>query len=442
MVLMIQTYNDIAGQLRQFESGWNGDGQLQKIYSSSRYISLSLRSGGRTVFLFFGRGKGYEGFWIGEKQIPSFLRKKDRFLEYLRKYLPGSRLLGIEMDQDDRIIYINYQKLGKQNRLGFFYYGRKLFFANYFFDSKKGISRVFTSWKGDVDLLDGFESVFIEAGRKPQKKTSKSAAIKQIDELLEEEREDSLRRNKGKKEKFLPRKIKNIKKDLERAQSWPNLKEWVEKQRDLAKLPERTMIGDIRIRFRENTHFKRRDEVYLKIKKLKKAVDIQQGRLEQTAKESKGFVGNCERNLLETIIPVWQREDLRLKSEGELKSAGKGYRVLKFEDLEMGIGLEAKGNDQMRKLWAKKNDWWFHLDGEPGPHIIVKTSAGAVSLELLEKVALEMVKVGHLERDEVALIYTQVKNLKGVKGKPGSVNYKKEKRVKTMVARKGSSHGF
>jgi predicted ribosome quality control (RQC) complex YloA/Tae2 family protein len=133
---MIQTYNDIAQEIQNFRRKFGEYAQIQKIFSSSQFLSLQIRLPGKSFYLYFGRGHQFEGFWLGEKQIESALRKRDQFLEYFRRYLSASVLLNLDIDEKDRIIKIDYGRFGQTNRMFLFYKGRELYFANIYFDEK------------------------------------------------------------------------------------------------------------------------------------------------------------------------------------------------------------------------------------------------------------------------------------------------------------------
>ena len=98
----------------------------------------------------------------------------------------------------------------------------------------------------------------------------------------------------------------------------------------------------------------------------------------------------------------------------------------------MGVGLSANGNDELRKNWAKKDDLWFHLEDLRSPHIICKLNNEVLSENVLKLIGSVMIDYSEFDFSEANLIYTQVKNLKGVKGAPGMVNFKKEKHIKVL----------
>ncbi len=91
---MIQYYRDLESQVKAIQSEGLTGGQIQKIYSTSQLVSLSIRIPGKTWSLYLGRGSGIEGFWLGDSPPPSHLRRKDNFLEYLRRHLSSCTFLG------------------------------------------------------------------------------------------------------------------------------------------------------------------------------------------------------------------------------------------------------------------------------------------------------------------------------------------------------------
>lgn len=394
---------------------------------------MSLRSEGKTSYLYLGRGKGYEGFWVGEGQIPSSLRKKDQFLEYLRKHLSGVRLLNIRLDSLDRIVYIDYQKFGKENSLGLFYNARQLYFANKYYDLKREQMRVFTSWAGALDGDEKLEDVFNSVGRTKQNQSTASGSSLNAGDLLAAERDSALKSgNMGKKKnKFLKRKARNIEQDLKKTRKWTLLKDWLDQSDDLEKCAVKVEIHGIKIKFKEKEHYKRRDEVYKKIKKLKKGLEIQTQRLKETlANAERETREEEELSLLAIVKPLWKNKETRAETAA---TRVEDFKTIELDSIELGVGVSAKGNDQLRKTWASKEDWWFHLEQGSSPHIVAKLKGASLSPLILQKVARTMKKTAKVEGDEINLIYTQVKNLKGIPKRAGSVTYKKEKRIRIYV---------
>ena len=429
---MIQTYNDILQEIQYFQAIFNGSSQIQKIYSSSYYISIQVRLPGRNHFLMLGRGHGHEGIWNNEKQIISFLRKRDRFLEYLRKFLSASILCNIEIDEKDRIFKLDYRRFGQKHTMMFFYCGRELYFANRFFNEKKISRELFCSWKGtseDTFTGNDFE-IFDEIGRKDiENKESKSESRRFSLLIKVEQKKAESTAIGGKSLKFLKRKEKKILQDISNTNMIDKLQVFANLE-DLSKSPMKNKFEGVKLNFKTKEHFKRRDEVYTKIKKLKKAKSILALRLEDTQQKiiEHGEKKNLQ-NTLKTTAPLWMN---KTKSVTKVENKQE-YKVLLGELCDIGIGITARGNDSLRKDWAKKSDIWFHLDGDKSPHIVVKLKGAILDEKVFQIISACMKKFGKINGDEVTLIYTPVKNLKGVKGAAGKVIFKKEKRIRVHI---------
>lgn len=402
---------------------------IQKIYSSSYFLCLTIRLIGKSKFLYIGRGSGNEGLWFSDLRVESFLRKRDKFLEYLRKHLSSTSFNSISYDTDDRIFSLNYDKWGRVNRFYFFYNARNLYFANLFYDVKSGDMKLFKSWtmKNETSLSAEF-NIFDEVGRTNLERKSDDKEIEDITSLLALEKKSAMKGNHGgKSKKFYNRKRKRILGDLEKVGSIAALEKMAVENLDLMTLDRTITVDKVKVKFKTQDHYKRRDEIYTKIKKLKKAKGILALRLADTNENLENFVDIKLENTLKTVSPVWKS----IKNKVEVtKSTEKSYDVIDFGNLIMGVGLSANGNDQLRSEWAKKSDYWFHLDGDKSPHIIIKLKDLNLTEDIFSAIGSALIYYAKIDYREANLIYTQVKNLKGVKGASGKVIYKKEKRIR------------
>ena len=382
-----------------------------------------------------GRGSGFEGLWLDEHRIQPELRQIDKFLEYIRKHLGSSSLAGISVDSKDRIVRIDYYKWGHTNSFYFFFKARNLYFANRYFDKKDGHQYVFKSWLNKKDFFQNEDfDIFDEVGRTQLKEhSSDENKVIEVKSLLQQEfKKANLKSVEGKSKKFFKRKIKNIKTDLSQVRKWPQILDYINENVDLSVKERIISIDGVKIKFKLKEHFHRRDELFTKIKKFKKAITILELRLSDTENKLVKFGSqDIKKSTLPVVSPVWKLGKNENTVTVEIKSE---YRVIQFENFKLGIGTTAKGNDQLRKEWASKNDMWFHLDGDKSAHIILKEDSGVLDQDKLSIIAAVMIEYSKLNYSSANLIYTQVKNLKGVKGVPGKVNYKKEKRIQVDCA--------
>ncbi|MCT4642549.1 MAG: hypothetical protein N4A33_09670 [Bacteriovoracaceae bacterium] len=418
---MISTYKNLFNHIQNIESDIVGTPQIQKIFSSAYYIAFQIRLPGQTKYIYVGRGKGAEDLFLKDENIPSEFRKRDRLLEYLRKYVAGKSYLGFELDKKDRCFSLKYQSYAKECKVLFFYKARALYFASKKWNVKNNTFEYFTSWKGKVDFSGEDFEIFDEVGRVQISNTEIESKIPEDFGFSFEEKQVHLKKTSSKKMKFLKRKIKNIKFDLEKID---NVEKCLEKvnELDFEILPKKFILHDIVFKFKEIDFYKRRDEFYKRTKSLKGAKSLLDKRLEDTnlllENTSSGKIKlESDLNIVE---PVW-------KSHGiisVIKEVVDEFKIVHDGDFHYGIGLSARGNDQLRSKFSSKEDWWFHAKGDTSAHIIMKkpTIINEQVFDFIGKVMADS-----LNTSEVDIIYTKVKYLKSLKGTPGSVTYKKEK---------------
>jgi len=432
---MIQFYLDMQKQVANAKAEELSYGQIQKIYSTAFFVSFSIRTRGKTLHLYLGRGAGQEGLWLHNKAPPSELRRRDNFLEYLRRHLSACSLLDLELDDQDRILKLNYQKYGKIQSILFFWKARKLYFLHYFQDVPEGPFKLLLSWRAKAitpteDVTDLFK-YFDEVGRRDDMVFDRgSTQLSTIEDLLEDELKAAALKGMSSNPTFLQRKRENIEDDLRKAKQWERLQHMLDKGDSLDMYELK--VEDQKIKFEgELNPYERRNLVFQKIKKLKRGEGILSLRLENVKELLSGKKTETNKTSeLPIIKPVWGKEEM-----GEIKptseNAETNFKVFKLDALQVGVGLSAQGNDQLRSKWASKDDLWLHMDGLKSAHVIVKSVNNLpLSPENLNIAANILAYFSHFNDTWIPIIHTQVKNLKGVTGAPGMVIYKKEKHLR------------
>lgn len=433
---MIQHYLDLCEQVKNCSEAKLAGGQIQKIYSTAFYIAISIRTPGKTYWLYLGRGSGHEGIWLGSSPPVSILRQKDAFLEYLRKYLVSKTFVEITLNSTDRIIKINYQSYGQLNSILFFWMGRKLYFSHHYLREKDQARVNFFSWRDSEkdDLLnqDYFQYFEEVGGGRLTDLTTKNPNSNDIVELLKEEESLIRKSPESEKKNFLVRKEKNIEDDLRKTQQWKKLESLLSKRKDFA--GHELVVEDHKIKFQSGLNdFEKRNLIFEKIKKLKKGEKILLQRLAEV-KELKSAKKSGESSVskIEIVKPVWRRD-----KKGEHSTNNRIYEVKKndfvifnVDDFQLAVGLNSSGNDQLRNSWASKNDIWFHLDGYTSSHLILKNSLNVtIQVGLIEKIATILAYYSQFKSDLIPVVYTEIRNLRGVSGAQGMVTFKKEKRL-------------
>ena len=431
---MIQYYLDLEKQVKNINEKSLGQGQIQKLYSTAFYISVSIRSPGKTWHLFFGRGAGNEGVWPHDLPPPSELRRRDNFLEYLRRHLSSCSFLGIKLDAYDRIVQFSYQKFGAEQSFLWFWKGRKLYFLHHYQDEPRSPFKLLLSWRGKAfipdftpsDLFEYFDEIGRDKGMNHEMASSDHFSIT---DLVQEELKAANFTDVTSTPNFLERKKENIENDLHRALQWKKLQEILDKDQKLDGIYE-LKVADHKIKFEgELNAYERRNILFQKIKKLKRGEQILSERLKSVEEllAGKNLLGT-KQSTLPIIKPVWGEEKL---TAAVVKVSANEYKVFEFGVFQVGVGLNANGNDQLRTKWASREDYWLHLDGIKSSHAIIKIHNNQmIGGEMINTAAIIVAHFSHFKDEWIPIIYTQVKNLKGVSGAAGMVIYKKEKHLR------------
>ena len=102
---------------------------------------------------------------------------------------------------------------------------------------------------------------------------------------------------------------------------------------------------------------------------------------------------------------------------------------LKQEGFEVLVGKSAKGNDEMLRNYAWKEDLWLHAKDVSGSHVLIKFKSGITFPKSVIERAAELAAYYSKNKNEslAAVIYTPSKYVRKVKGSaPGSVMVSKE----------------
>lgn len=391
---------------------------MQKAYTTPHYIVFVLRFPGKTVALYIGRGNGHEGFYLSEKMPPAFLRIQDKFLDYARKYLVGCRLGKMSVIPTQFAFQFEFKREVGGNQFSFGYKDHQLLFARTEGDE------TYCSW--DNSLVKTSNSLDLVA-RQCSSYSVKSDRIPVIaDYLKNEEKKSSGLPVQKKKEKFLVRKLNNIENDYKHVLLWSQIEsDLLADSLDLS--AHELKIYGHKFKFpAQATHWQKRDYLFGKIKKLKKAQEILKSRLQETLNElAEVKAGHFEFEVTkEKAIPLlWASGISRKKAEHDYN-----VKYFKIKNMNGVIALDARSNDWIRSE-ASKNHWWFHIDQQIGSHLIIKEENIQFNQEEYSAIASILRDFSKLSITSIPLVYSQVKNLKGIKGSQGKVIINKPKYI-------------
>lgn len=120
-----------------------------------------------------------------------------------------------------------------------------------------------------------------------------------------------------------------------------------------------------------------------------------------------------------------KRKYLTKKGSKKVKITSKPFHYISSDGYHMYVGKNNFQNDELTFQFATGNDWWFHVKGLAGSHVIVKSNGDELPDKTFEeagKLAAYYSKARDYQKAEVD--YTQKKNVKKPNGsKPGFVIY-------------------
>lgn len=335
----------------------------------------------------------------------------------------GARLGKCEVDEKLQVFLFHFKTEHSDNTFLFGYKDRQLFFI------KQTKEEVFTSWNGETTKGTDLVKLIDEFAADKGVATGRDFTVEEY--LQEEAKKNGGKPLQKKKEKFIARKISNIEKDYSEVKKWSLLeKDLLEEKIDL-EVDELNLHGQ-KIKFHGvHSPWQKRDLIFKKIKKLKKAEEILSQRLEETKTEfEKVKSGDFEIEVTKekVIQPLWTTGNRISKSiHSEFH-----FKEFKLRNLTGVIALDAASNDYIRSQ-AHKEHYWFHIENYPGSHCILKTDDfSQFKMEDLEAIASLLRDYSKLSITEIPVLYSQIKNIKGMKGVKGEVIVKKPKHLRCL----------
>lgn len=412
---------------------------IQKAFIGPHYLNLIVRFPGKSLNLLLGLGERYEGIELSEDSIPSIIRQRDRFLDFIRKNLVGSKIGKLEVDCNFRRVRIPVLRSGILGYLDLMWLERELYFS-WQTEVSDGSWTMFNSWQGEsngqhsISITDVFSDFIKQKDPVGDEQEFQFFQMKPYLKRVLEGKKSPVQQSKSKK--FLEKKIKNIQSDINRFKSREIFKE---------KLLIDSLVLDknfydlcgIKVKFKkEDSYYQRKNILFQKIKNLDAVESMLQFRL----KETEALFEKDKNNIQETKIklavvqPIWGGKENKRKSSGT--QSKNEFRILTFElpsALRIRISLDARSNDELRNQ-SNKEHFWFHQEHGSGAHLVAKTDKfdqlKPMDLNLIASILHHFSK---LSGEEIALIYATVKEIKGVKGSAGMVTVKKPKYLTLIV---------
>jgi len=172
---------------------------------------------------------------------------------------------------------------------------------------------------------------------------------------------------------------------------------------------------------------------YKKAKKLKRGIDPQRVYLERLKDQLNQIRNQIEQLNTITCLEELNHLDSRMTQSNKIASESKPKTkvcYLEFRSasgLPILVGRNAKDNDILTFTVAHGNDWWMHVRGAPGSHVVIRTKGKEPDEEAIQdaiQLALDRSKLKNVREGEVCI--TQKKFVSQSKrAKPGQVQVSK-----------------
>lgn len=197
-------------------------------------------------------------------------------------------------------------------------------------------------------------------------------------------------------------------------------------------------VTSVPMEIRENNIEGYIDKLYKKGKKLQRSIPLLEKRIDEIKneilflKETKFFIDKNATTPEEVRSILFKN---RQNKGTHLLRKSHRYLAYKKGNSTIFVGKNSIGNEEILKL-SDKNDVWFHVQGYPSSHVILKHNNEFDEASLLEACQITAYHSKIANEDKVPVDYTTRKYVRKIKGSPaGFVIYDN---FKTMVVKPAS----
>lgn len=189
---------------------------------------------------------------------------------------------------------------------------------------------------------------------------------------------------------------------------------------------------------------------FRKYKRAKRGLEATSQRISETEREiaymeSALFQTGAAEDAEELEAIRKELEEERILSPSKKQKSAREKREMSLpvrrfrssEGLEIFCGKHNMGNDYLLRRLAKDHDLWFHAQGLPGSHVVLRVGKGEPTFEsVLEAATIAAYYSRGRDSTRLPVDYTQVKNVRRPKGaKPGMVIYFHQRTVVVQPAK-------
>lgn len=404
---------------------------VERLFESDGIFYFVLRKGRDGLTLLFSPDRGLPRVHLATKR-PEASQPASLFCQYLRSRLTGSRISAIGLVNNDRVMEILFSGIDGDYRVVFEVFGSRpnIFVLDESFRILSALHTVALVRDGGRVLMPG--SVYEPPPRPQRPDDSKRPDMplpRSIHEpvfpinrgveifyerCMREQAADRLRKrlvsSVGKALAKIGRRIEALKKDMgqaDRAEEYRLYGEIIlaglgDIPRSAVSVQLSDFSGEMRtIPLLPGVSAARNADLYFKrYKKAKAGAGMITKRLAAAMEEEARL-----RSILDELnrvddMPGLERIAARLsligrvdQNRGKARTKGKkdaisGVRKIVHNGWEIVVGRNAAANDYICTRLARPDDLWFHADGMPGSHVLVRNpNRSAIPQDVIEKAA-------------------------------------------------------
>jgi len=385
-------------------------GFIQSIKTSPWHLVIRLRFEGTTRYLFIPRGGKYKDLLLSKVDLSTKVRCSDKLREKVKNFLLNSFLRSVKLSKCN--INLEVIKAGETKFLNLTYGGGRVHVGYYWQNEAYLPYR-----QNSKEKISQEVNTFILSEIKSIRSLYSANFLPEIISIDDYDKYINYEKIIGKKENQIQQKYFKKKKAIE--DDIRRLRDAVDLQAslidgslvvpsDLQELHFKSIKLNLR---RVDGQYKKINYIFEKCKAYKSAVRTQEARL-HSLENGKNYKLNLKALLIHQVTGrLAEPKTTSEKNIGIIKIFSDGH-IFK-------LGKNKEENIIIRQSWAKKTDYWFHLENEASGHGFLRLRAGSLTHELLELVGQEFCQL--MNKSEVNLIYTQVKYLRSLKGDKGKV---------------------
>ncbi|MEF3254528.1 MAG: NFACT RNA binding domain-containing protein [Deferribacterales bacterium] len=446
------TFDTLKGEI-YFSDDSIMNNPIFKKLSNSKLITVKQRGYDRIFYLKIAKGKRSSGFefykivfevvggnsnlFILDENNNILYKLNDKNIDKDRELKIGERYQPYKSNKIMNLDNVNYDKFKVFEELEGFYKKTSEYANNLYKSLNKDLEKVVNTLKGYLN--DGYLYIDNTGACFPFPITDQVSkiAIHEYSGRTDSGNDSNIQKYSKKIDNMISKKIdllNKVKKDLENAKGYEKLL-WTADiiKSNLYRLDEALNTGifyryteegfeKVKLQIAEGNVTEYIDKLYKKSKKLERSIPILTKRIAEIEgeilflEEVKFYLLNGGIQEGELSFILGDKKFDKIKEKAMKKTISRYYTYRKGDNV-LYIGKNSLGNDEILKI-ADKDDIWFHVQGVPSSHVILKNRDDISEDDISEVCQITAFYSKLSGESKVWVDYTKRKYVRKVKGAP------------------------